>query len=84
MRAKLGRYRRSVVGILRFEQRNCFGKQLVREERRTGNLGFAIHYVVQVGLESLCVVLEKVLAVDVHAFGCDVLCRRLHSSGAQP
>lgn len=50
-----------------------FGEQLVREERRTGYLGLAICYAVQVGLEPPRVVLQEVLAVDVHAFGRGVL-----------
>ena len=55
------------------ERCNGFGEQVVREERRAGNLGLAICYAVQEGLESPRVMLEEALVVDVHAFGRDVL-----------
>ncbi len=42
------------------------------EKCRAGNFGFAICYAIQVSLESLGVVLEEALAVDVHASRCNM------------
>jgi len=53
-------------------RRDGLGEQYVREKRRAGNFGFAICYAIQVSLKSLGVVLEEVLAVDVHASGLNI------------